>query len=52
MCTTMMVLCTIALVLRQKFSNKIKPMGLVHITHARRHSSFSNCTTKRKQNLI
>ncbi|CAL8265208.1 unnamed protein product [Gadus morhua 'NCC'] len=25
MCTTMMVLCTIALVLRQKFSNKIKP---------------------------
>uniref|UniRef100_A0A672F2G9 Uncharacterized protein n=1 Tax=Salarias fasciatus TaxID=181472 RepID=A0A672F2G9_SALFA len=25
MCTTMMVLTTIALILRQRFSNKIKP---------------------------
>uniref|UniRef100_A0A3P9IN26 Uncharacterized protein n=1 Tax=Oryzias latipes TaxID=8090 RepID=A0A3P9IN26_ORYLA len=27
MCTTMMVLTTIALILRQMFSNKIKPPG-------------------------
>uniref|UniRef100_A0A3Q1CJL1 Uncharacterized protein n=1 Tax=Amphiprion ocellaris TaxID=80972 RepID=A0A3Q1CJL1_AMPOC len=26
MCTTMMVLTTIALILRQRFSNKIKPV--------------------------
>uniref|UniRef100_A0A3B5R290 Uncharacterized protein n=1 Tax=Xiphophorus maculatus TaxID=8083 RepID=A0A3B5R290_XIPMA len=27
MCTTMMVLTTIAVILRQRFSNKIKPMS-------------------------
>uniref|UniRef100_A0A3Q2X222 Uncharacterized protein n=2 Tax=Haplochromini TaxID=319058 RepID=A0A3Q2X222_HAPBU len=40
MCTTMMVLTTIALILRQRFSNKIKPgeSGAVeHVGEAQMH---------------
>uniref|UniRef100_A0A3P9BMR0 Uncharacterized protein n=1 Tax=Maylandia zebra TaxID=106582 RepID=A0A3P9BMR0_9CICH len=40
MCTTMMVLTTIALILRQRFSNKIKPVHcalvMYHLPQAER----------------
>uniref|UniRef100_A0A3Q2D236 Secreted protein n=1 Tax=Cyprinodon variegatus TaxID=28743 RepID=A0A3Q2D236_CYPVA len=46
MCTTMMVLTTIAVLLRQRFSNKIKPgCGHGHAIHKEQRNSGNNRMT-------
>uniref|UniRef100_A0A3Q0RG37 Uncharacterized protein n=1 Tax=Amphilophus citrinellus TaxID=61819 RepID=A0A3Q0RG37_AMPCI len=61
MCTTMMVLTTIALILRQRFSNKIKPLpthtaiaNTMWLQHhgARQHLSLQLRANKQEKSIF